>query len=180
MIFRLALTTLSLLALSNCDTQKKAAAATADSATTSYPGNSSAAQTMNTNSNDKNQKVIYLKEGENKFLKEYEMNITFKKITQDSRCPKDANCVWIGNATAEIEVMGLYTRPMTLQLSTQPDAKKGRYTTQQFNGYALSLEQVSPEPATATSFKNMKGNYMIGIRLQKSTDGGTETGTTTR
>lgn len=127
--------------------------------------------------------VIYLKEGENKFLKEYEMNVTFKKMAEDSRCPKDVNCVWAGVATADVEFMGLATRPVTLKLSTMSDAKKGYSKAQQFNGYTVSLVQVSPETTSAKGYNTLKGNYTIGLKFEKGTSGDPTTqrsGTTTK
>ena len=121
--------------------------------------------------------IIYLKEGENKFLKEYEMNVTFKKMTEDSRCPKDVNCIWDGFATAEVEFMGLYTRPVTLKLSTLNDAKKGYTKSQEFNGYTISLMEVTPETTSAKGFKALQGSYRIGLQFSK---GSTGSGTTTK
>ena len=111
--------------------------------------------------------VIYFKEGENKFLKEYETNITFKQITEDSRCPKDVNCIWAGAATAEIEVMGLHTRPVTLKLSTINDANKNYHKSQNFNGFSISLVEISPETTADKGFKALKGSYKIGLKFAK-------------
>ena len=111
--------------------------------------------------------VIYLKEGENKFLKEYDMNVTFKRMVDDSRCPKGVQCVWAGNATAEIEFMGTYTRPVTLQISTTDNASKGHYSTQEFNGYAISLVEVTPETTSGKGFKALKGSYKIALKFEK-------------
>ena len=121
--------------------------------------------------------IIYLKEGENKFLKEYEMNVTFKKMTEDSRCPKEVNCIWAGVATAEVEFMGLYTRPVTLKLSTLNDSKKGYTKSQVFNGYTVSLMEVTPETTSAKGFKALQGSYRIGLQFSK---GSTGSGTTTK
>ena len=111
--------------------------------------------------------VIYFKEGENKFLKEYETNITFKQITEDSRCPKDVNCIWAGVATAEIEVMGLHTRPVTMKLSTINDANKNYRKSQNFNGFSISLVEISPETTADKGFKALKGSYKIGLKFAK-------------
>ena len=111
--------------------------------------------------------VIYFKEGENKFLKEYETNITFKQITEDSRCPKDVNCIWAGVATAEIEVMGLHTRPVTMKLSTVNDANKNYHKSQNFNGFSISLVELGPETTSDKGFKALKGSYKIGLKFAK-------------
>ena len=111
--------------------------------------------------------MIYLKEGENKFLKEYEMNVTFKRMVEDSRCPKDVQCIWAGNAIAEVELMGIYTRPVTVQLSTSNDANKGYANSEKFNGYKITLEDVTPETTSAKGFKSLKGSYQIALQFEK-------------
>ena len=111
--------------------------------------------------------VIYFKEGENKFLKQYETNVTFKQITEDSRCPKDVNCIWAGVATAEIELMGLYSRPVTVKLSTINDANKNYHKSQNFNGFSISLVELSPETTSDKGFKALKGSYKIGLKFSK-------------
>lgn len=109
--------------------------------------------------------VIYLKEGENKFLKEYGMNVTFKKMTEDSRCPQGVNCVWAGVAVAEIELMGLHTRPVTVRLSTMNDANKSYVNSQDFNGHSVSLVEVRPNTTSDKGFKCLVGNYRIGLKI---------------
>ncbi len=148
MIFRVILL-LSLLSLINCQTQK--------------PANEPKKETPS--QNDSLQ--INLKQGENKFLQEFEMNVTFKKITEDSRCPKDVHCIWAGNATAEIEVMGIYTRPVVLKLSTTNDYSKKYSNTQKFNGYLFTLLSVSPENTTSKGFKELQGIYQISLQIEK-------------
>ena len=127
--------------------------------------------------------MIYLKEGENKFLKEYEMNVTFKRMVEDSRCPKDVQCIWAGNATAEVEFMGTYTRPVTVQLSTSNDASKGYANTEKFNGYKITLEEITPETTSAKGFKSLKGSYQIALKFEKDSGSPSPTergGTTTK
>ena len=127
--------------------------------------------------------MIYLKEGENKFLKEYEMNVTFKRMVEDSRCPKDVQCIWAGNAIAEVEFMGTYTRPVTVQLSTSNDASKGYANTEIFNGYKITLEDVTPETTSAKGFKSLKGSYQIALKFEKDSGSPSPTergGTTTK
>ncbi|TXF79352.1 hypothetical protein [Chryseobacterium sp.] len=111
--------------------------------------------------------AIFFKEGENRFLSEYEMNVTFKKMTEDSRCPTGVNCIWQGVATAEIELMGTYTRPRTITLSTLDMPSKGYSKSTLFNGYRITLVNVEPYPTESRGFKSLSGNYKIGITIVK-------------
>ena len=107
------------------------------------------------------------------------MNVTFKRMVEDSRCPKDVECIWAGNAMAEVELMGLYTRPVTIQLSTMNDTSKNYVNTQNFNGYSISLIEVTPETTSAKGFKALKGTYKIALQFNKEQPNPSERGGST-
>lgn len=146
------------LLLINCKTQKGAQVPL--KADVENPGN------ITKNSTDES--VIYFNEGENRFLDEYKMNVTFKGMSEDSRCPKDVNCIWAGVAVAEVEVMGTTTRPMTLSLASIDNKGRNYHQSADFNGYTITLTEVNPYPGSAEGTKNLKGKYKIGIRIKKS------------
>lgn len=114
------------------------------------------------------EQLIYFKEGENRFLKDYQMNITFKGISEDSRCPKGVNCMWAGAAVAQIEIMGTHSRPMTVNISTVDNKSRNYSRMAEFNGYTIVLEDVAPYPESSQGTKALSGKYTIGIRIQKS------------
>lgn len=198
MIYRLLLSSLTIFTLATCQNQN---AAKTEKATTvenpkvvanapkqeepkmsnGLPPDEEAVKISKQEQANSNQTgVIYLKEGETQFLKEYEMNVTFKKIVEDSRCPKDVNCVWAGVATAEIELMGIYTRPSIIKLSTLDQGSKYS-SVQQFNGYDISLDQLSPETTSDKGLKALQGSYKIVLKIKKSSaDPAKSSGTTTQ
>lgn len=149
---------LGLLSLINCNTQKE-------------PKNIAKVNIDKTTKDVKvtNQdgQIIYFNEGENKFLKEYQMNVTFKGISEDSRCPKGVNCIWAGVAVAQVEVMGTATRPMTLELASLDNKGRNYKKSSQFNGYTISLADVQPYPGDSESAKSLNGKYRIGITIKK-------------
>lgn len=107
--------------------------------------------------------VHYFNHGENRFLKEYQMNVTFNRITKDSRCPKGVNCIWEGVATAELTLMGTTTRPQTVTLSSQNNSAKGLQNYVEFNGYKITLVSVNPYPVSGSKISDEK--YQIGITI---------------
>lgn len=121
----------------------------------------------------KDGEIIYLNEGENKFLKEYQMNVTFKGISEDSRCPKDVTCIWAGVAVAQVEVMGVATRPMTLNIATMDNKGRNYSKSADFNGYTISLADVQPYPGAAEGTKALNGKYKIGIVIKKAGENST-------
>ena len=62
---------------------------------------------------------------------------------EDSRCPKDATCVWAGNAKVTIRVTNRNGRTETFDLNTNIDQKSVR-----FGGYEITLGRVLPYPAS--------------------------------
>lgn len=186
MFYKLFLTTFSMLTLATCQTKQTVAETentspnkTVNTGNATTPVKENSAEMSDVLPPDKESQadadkdkiniqngMVSLKEGENKFVKELGMNITFKKIVEDSRCPKDVNCVWEGAATAEIEVMGLETRPMTLKISTVNQGTKYSKV-QQFNGYDISIDQLTPETTSEKGMKQLQGSYKIVLKINK-------------
>lgn len=148
---------LSVVSLINCNAQKE----TAKQTTTQQ------ATIVNETPLKKEGKIIYFREGENKFLQEFQMNVTFKNIAEDSRCPEGTQCVWAGVAVANIELMSTTSRPVTLQFSTAEVKGKDYHKTQSFNGYTISLKEITPHPTAQNGTKSLAGMYKIGIEISK-------------
>ncbi|MDR3022427.1 hypothetical protein [Chryseobacterium sp.] len=160
MFHKVIILSLGIFALTGCDAQKKSRINTKASEMQTNP------KAMN--SNDQKDGVLYLSEGENKFLREYQMNVTFKGVSEDSRCPEGANCIWAGVALAQVEVMGTSTRPMTLNLASADYPGKDYHQSAEFNGYILTLQDVAPTPKSQDGAKALTGKYKIGITIKKA------------
>ena len=148
---------LSFISLMNCNAQKEAKKQTANNQT----------PVVNTIPSKNEGKIIYFNEGENKFLPEFQMNVTFKNIAEDSRCPQGTQCVWAGVAVANVELMSTTSRPMTFQFSTTEVKGKDYHKMQSFNGYTISLKEITPHPTSENSAKSLSGKYRIGIEISK-------------
>jgi len=72
-----------------------------------------------------------------------QFEISFVDVTEDSRCPRNARCVWQGQVTVELAVSrnGVDLAPLTL--STDFDATAALET------YEVALTGVEPGPALA-------------------------------
>ncbi|WP_407402061.1 hypothetical protein [Chryseobacterium sp.] len=117
-------------------------------------------ENVNTNS-------ITLVEGESKFLKEYDFSITFNNIMEDSRCPEGSTCIWQGAAVANIQVMGVATRPYTLQLATIDHEGKGYHKSENFNGYTITLKNATPYPSLKENSKSGSEKNKIELIIKK-------------
>jgi len=158
MLHKTIILSLGLLFLINCNAQKE----TKTSTKVNVDKNGVTEVT------NKDGEIIYFNEGENKFLKEYQMNVTFKGVSEDSRCPKDVTCVWAGVAVAQVEVMGTATRPMTLNLASIDNKGRNYTKSAEFNGYIISLADVQPYPGATEGTKALNGKYKIGITIKKA------------
>lgn len=191
MLHRIIISSFGLLTLAMCQTQHKKTEVTkpvTETTTTAStpktkvktstasqvtPGktaaNSTSASTPAAKTNA-NSSSIYLTEGQNIFVKDLQMNVTFKKMLEDSRCPKDVNCIWQGVATAEIELMGTATRPRTYRISSLNMPEKGLEKDVVFDGYQITLNEITPHPTQSQNFKSMQGKYKIGLTFKKVAD----------
>ncbi len=111
--------------------------------------------------------IVYLREGENRFLKEYQMNVTLINIHEDSRCPPKVQCVWAGAVVVNIELMSTTSRPVTVQLATVNMPTRSLKKSTEFNGYKISLVEVSPS-SSDKGFRALKGSYRIGLKFEKA------------
>ncbi|ASW72906.1 hypothetical protein IQ37_05485 [Chryseobacterium piperi] len=159
MLHKTILFSLGMLALTNCSAQKEKKTTTNSSAS---------ASTTDTKTMNKEGDIMYFTEGENRFLKEYQMNVTFNTISEDSRCPEGVNCIWAGVAVANITVMGVATRPVTLSLATTDNPGRNYTQSAPFNGYTISLTNVTPYPTEKEGTKALSGKYKIGITIKKT------------
>ncbi len=113
--------------------------------------------------------IVRLAECQNVFLKEQQMNVTFNKTLDDSRCPMNARCVWAGNASVEIELMTTTSRPKKFKISVG-ELRDGLVQTINFGGYKVTLENLYPSNSTQMPFNKLKGKYVIDLKVEKSTN----------
>lgn len=113
--------------------------------------------------------TVRLCEKQNIFLKDHQMNITFKRTVDDSRCPMNARCIWAGNASVEVELMTTTSRPQTYKLSVG-DLRDGLVNRVDFGGYKVTLEQLYPSNSTDMPFSKLKGKYVIDLKVEPITN----------
>lgn len=110
--------------------------------------------------------MIYLKEGQNLFLEGEQLNITFERVVEDSRCPEGLNCVWSGVAAIDLTLMGTYTRPQKVTLASTVVAEKDYKPFDIFNGYIIRLNDLAPYPSSAKAKKSTE-KYSAKISIVK-------------
>ena len=147
---------LMLSLLSNCEAQKR------------NPKKQSKPNISKQNTSAINMENVYeLKEGETKFFPDLETNITFKSVKEDSRCPKNTQCIWQGVGVVEVEIMGIYTRPQTFSIATLNLPEKGYFKKIEFNNLSVQLKELTPEPSQNNPASELKGKYKIALIITK-------------
>lgn len=91
-----------------------------------------------------------------------DLNIRFIELTEDSRCPENARCVWAGNAKVKLEVKGKGAASQIIELNTNGGDKSARY-----NGLLIELTDVSPAKKTNAPIK--KNSYIATIAVSRLT-----------
>ena len=71
-----------------------------------------------------------------------EISVTFEAVTEDSRCPRGAQCVWEGNASVRL-TLGSGGETAGVILSSALDPRRVA-----FAGYVVSLRDLVPYPVS--------------------------------
>ncbi len=88
--------------------------------------------------------TITVKAGKKTSASRSKLKIKFVSVVEDSRCPENAQCVWAGNAKIKVTVTsarGSETFEMNTGMGPQGN---------QFDGWAINLESLTPTPRTGS------------------------------
>jgi hypothetical protein len=103
---------------------------------------------------------IQLRRGQQKTEAGSRLKIKFVSVTEDSRCPMDAKCIWAGNAKVNIQVTGPRGETKVFELNTNA-GRRGN----QFGNYAINLESLNP--ARRSNKKIRQSDYRVTISVNR-------------
>lgn len=83
--------------------------------------------------------------GESVWVTGTDLQVSFTKVVEDSRCPTQVNCFWTGRAVIEMEVQQGAAAPQTITFDTNP-APTELHDTIEVNGYTIHLKSLDPYP----------------------------------
>jgi len=102
------------------------------------------------------------------------LDIIFHRVTGDSRCPRDATCIWQGEASAEIEIIG--DDGSHLMTLTEPGLFED-YSRETYAGYEIAF-RILPYPSVERPVP--PGEYYLMLRVTRAEElPGTLTGRVT-
>ena len=85
------------------------------------------------------------------------IRVKFLEMVEDSRCPRDTNCVWAGNAKIKIQV-SKGSKSQIMELNTNTPTKDNR-----FAGYEFAVGKLTPEPESNVRIN--RNGYVATIKL---------------
>ena len=106
--------------------------------------------------------TLTLKQGQKKSVPNGEFSIKFISVTEDSRCPVDANCVWAGNAKVNIKITDKNGVSKTMVMNTTMGPKGDQY-----RGWAIYLTELTPAPKSSVAIKQKA--YKATFSIQRLT-----------
>lgn len=90
------------------------------------------------------------------------LKVQFVEVMEDSRCPEGVNCIWAGNARVKIKVTSKRLGEKIFEANTNGGVKGD-----QFDGYAIVLESVTPYPKADKPIG--KASYRVTISVSRLT-----------
>ncbi|WP_316505405.1 hypothetical protein [Nitrosopumilus sp.] len=97
----------------------------------------------------------------------YDIQITFSKILEDSRCPSDVQCVWEGNVQIQLDILKEERKLKSIDLSLGADDNTRIYLLDKFY---LELIQVEPYPTSSSSDEILPSDYSAVFVVEPQTD----------
>lgn len=108
--------------------------------------------------------MIRLKEKQTLKPEGLPISVSFDQVLSDDRCPYNAQCIWAGNATVSMTVTNNDGKAERINLSSGDLRGDLKRKTTVF-GHSISLETIYPTPSTNTSLQDLKGLYMIDVKV---------------
>jgi hypothetical protein len=102
--------------------------------------------------------------GETASIDEEGLLVTFRDVPDDSRCPKDVQCVWPGIASCMVDVTGNSTKSSIVLV--QPGGTKSE--AYEFQDYIITFA-LKPYPESITPIE--KSEYSLTMTVRKAGGG---------
>lgn len=105
-------------------------------------------------------KEFNIKEGDSVIIFQERIVIKFKNVKDDSRCPKNAVCVWEGNAAVVLELKNSNGDTFTSILNTSIEPKEVK-----FSNFIIELKGLNPYPILDTAI--VPKDYIVTLLVKK-------------
>ena len=86
------------------------------------------------------------------------MKVRFVAVTEDSRCPRDATCIWAGEVKVQLEIQ------QSSQVASQVEILEGGSTVA--GVYRVTLVRVEPQPVSTARIAPQ--DYRATLKIDKA------------
>jgi hypothetical protein len=95
-----------------------------------------------------------------------DVDLYFRRVASDSRCPTGAQCVAAGDAVVTVEVRILKSAPDTFEVRLPEGEAPDSAIWKPYEGYRIRLMQLDPHPATGQTIDSTTyvGTFMVEKR----------------
>ena len=108
---------------------------------------------------------VTLRHGEERTVEGTILRLSFVRVVEDSRCPIDAICIWMGNGMAEVGIAAGTGPAFPLRLNTSMEPLSADW-----NGVRVTLLELSPEPRASETIR--AEDYTVKLRVAPDTPRG--------
>lgn len=102
-----------------------------------------------------------LRTGQTAVLSALALRVTFEAVTEDSRCPAGAECVWEGNARVQVIIEGRGAPLRAVELNTTLEPRQTAFS-------GLTLELVKLDPAPRLGSPTRQAQYIATLIVTQS------------
>lgn len=95
------------------------------------------------------------------------IQMTFSKILEDSRCPSDVQCAWEGNVQIQLDILIEERKLKSIDFSLGADDITRMYLLDKFH---LELIQIKPYPISSSSDEILPSDYSAVFVVEPRTD----------
>ena len=95
-----------------------------------------------------------------------DLSVTFESVTEDSRCPCDAECIWAGEIGVKIKMQANGTTLSKLFTLDGYEGDSGGVLEMDFEGYNIELLDVLPYPCNGQPDSN--NDYEIKVLVTRN------------
>lgn len=107
--------------------------------------------------NAQTQSTVKVRAGKKARDSKSSITVKFVSVSEDSRCPEGATCVWAGNAKVQVQVSMNGSEPKTFEANTNLGIRGNSY-----DNYAIYLTELSPAPKS-----KKKGDYTATFSITR-------------
>lgn len=103
---------------------------------------------------------VRLAVGESVSLNNSSLSVGFEGVASDSRCPKDVQCVWAGDAAVTMWLEEAGAERVTFELHTTTEPKEVTH-----GAYVVRLQEVEPYPESTGSIA--AEDYLVTVQVSQ-------------